>query len=163
MCWSGLRCRVYSRCFTFMLKRFTFSLSKHTELPTSLDVFLSLFRSLRVFSLCLDEVPPTWSKFPRITYIQKKNVFFHIHEINTDGRVAIGRRCLYTNHNQLVLANAMWQNRVSKRACESRVPVWKNFPQATLHGCYTSPLYLGFCLFLFVSFYRVSWHDQLPT
>ena len=38
-----------------MLKKFTFSLSKNTELPASLDVFLSLFLSLRVFSFCLDD------------------------------------------------------------------------------------------------------------
>ena len=34
------------------------SLSKNTGLPTSLDIFLSLFLSLSLFSLCLDEVPP---------------------------------------------------------------------------------------------------------
>ena len=39
-----------------MLKIFTFNLSKNTELPASLDVFLSIFLSLRVFCLCLDEV-----------------------------------------------------------------------------------------------------------
>ena len=75
---------VYSRCSTFLLKTLTFSLvSKNTGLPTSLDVFLSLFLSLRVFSLCLDEVPPisnfvlslniyiyysTWSTFICISF-----------------------------------------------------------------------------------------------
>ena len=54
------------RCYTFMLKKFTFSLSKNTELPASLDVFLSLFLSLHVFSLCVDDVPPRrWTKFPQ--------------------------------------------------------------------------------------------------
>ena len=53
------------------------------------------FQSLRVFSLCLDEVPQRrWTKFPqrvekfpRITYIRKRMCVFHIHEINTDGCV----------------------------------------------------------------------------
>ena len=47
------------RCYTFMLKKFTFSLSKNTELPTILDVFLSLFLSGYVCSLYV------WTKFPR--------------------------------------------------------------------------------------------------
>ena len=55
------------RCYTFMLKKFTFSLSaKNTEFPTSLDGFLSLFLSLRVFSLCLDKFPRRrWTKSPQ--------------------------------------------------------------------------------------------------
>ena len=69
----------------FMLKKVTFSLCKNTELLTSLDVFLSLFLSLRVFSLCVDEVSPRrWTKFPqrgqlkfpRITYIRKRMFSF---------------------------------------------------------------------------------------
>ena len=31
----------------------------------------------------------------------------------------------------LVLAEPAWQNRVSNHACESNVPVWTKFPQAT--------------------------------
>ena len=85
------------RCYMFMLKKFTFSLSNwNTELPTSLDVFLSLFHSLRVFSLCLDEVPPRrWTKFPPSDVVeippnhihQKKKIFLHIHDINMGGCV----------------------------------------------------------------------------
>jgi len=83
------------RCYTFMLKKFTFSLSKNTELPTILDVFLSLFLSGYVCCLYV------WTKFPRdagrsfpnVVEIppnhthQKKNVSFHIHDINTGGCV----------------------------------------------------------------------------
>ena len=100
------------RCYTFMLKKFTFSLSKNTELPASLDVFLRLFLLLRVLSLCLDVFLSlflsgyvcslyVWTKFPRdagrsfpnVVEIppnhthQKKNVSFHIHDINTGGCV----------------------------------------------------------------------------
>ena len=80
------------RCYTFMLKKVTFSLCKNTQLPTSLDVFLSLFLSghacslhvwtkfprnaWRSFPKTLDEVSPTWSKFPRITHIRKKLLSF---------------------------------------------------------------------------------------
>ena len=74
----------------FVLKTFTFSLSKNTGLPTSFDVFLSFLLSLYVFSLCLDELPlRLWMKFPNVVKIppnhvhRKTNVFFHIHEINT--------------------------------------------------------------------------------
>ena len=89
LCWSGLRCWVYSsRCSTFMLKKFTFSLSKNTELPTSLDVVLSLFLSLSV--TCSLYV---WTTFPRDAgrsrfeippnHMHQKNNVLHIHEINT--------------------------------------------------------------------------------
>ena len=37
-----------------------------------------------------------------------------------------------TNHNEHVLVEPAWQNRVSKCAWESNIPVWMNFPQATL-------------------------------
>ena len=37
-----------------------------------------------------------------------------------------------TNHNKLVLVVPVWQNCVSKCACESDLPVWTNFHQATL-------------------------------
>ena len=47
------------RCYTFMLKKVTFSRSKNTELHTSLDVFLSLFLSGYVCSIYV------WTKFPR--------------------------------------------------------------------------------------------------
>ena len=78
-------------------KKFTFSFSKNrAELPTSLDVFLSLFLSLRVFSLCLGKVSPRrWTKFPQrdrnspeshtSEEEKKKKGFFHIREIKTDG------------------------------------------------------------------------------
>ena len=65
----------------FMLKRFTFSLSKNTQVPTSLDTFFSLFLLLHVFSLCLDEAPPCGQNSPNHIHL-KKNGFFHIHEIN---------------------------------------------------------------------------------
>ena len=96
MCWSGLRCWVYSRCSTFMLKKFTFSLSKNVTLNFLLVwtsfffFFFKAFSSRCVCSLCV------WTKFPRdagrnspnVVEIppnhvhQKNNVFFHIHEIN---------------------------------------------------------------------------------
>ena len=73
-----------------MLKTFTFSLSKNTELPASLYVFLGHFLSSRVFSLCLDEVlRGNGRSFPNVVEIppnpkhQENNVFFHIHEINS--------------------------------------------------------------------------------
>ena len=62
------------KVFHFRLKKFTFSLSKNAELPTSLDVFLGFFLSLRVFSLCLDEVPPTWSN-SRESHTSEKECF----------------------------------------------------------------------------------------
>ena len=50
----------------FILKTFTVNLSENTGLPTSLDIFLSLFLSLHVLSLYLDEAPPRcWMKFPQ--------------------------------------------------------------------------------------------------
>ena len=59
------------------------------------NVHLAFFLPLGVFCLCLDEVPPRRrTKFPtNVVEIppnhihQKKNVFFHIHEINTGGCV----------------------------------------------------------------------------
>ena len=81
----------------FMLNKFTFSLSKSTELPTSLDVFLSLFLSLCVFSLSLDKFPgdagqssPNMVEIPPNQIHHKMNVFFHIHEINMG-------YCVYTS------------------------------------------------------------------
>ena len=66
------------------------SLSKNTGLPTRLDIFLSLFLALRVFSLCLDEFPPRrWTKFPQRdrnspeSHTSVEECVFHIHEINT--------------------------------------------------------------------------------
>ena len=81
MCRSGLRCWVYPRCSTFMLKKFTFSPSKNTELPASQFGRLSspfpigacvLFMFGRSSPETLYKVPPTWSKFPRITCIRKR-------------------------------------------------------------------------------------------
>ena len=36
-----------------------------------------------------------------------------------------------TNQYQFVLVESRWQNRVSKRACTSYIPVWMNFPHTT--------------------------------
>ena len=102
------------RCYTFILKKVTFSLCKNTELPTSLDVFLSLFLSGHVCSLHVWTKFPrnAWRSFPNVVEIppnhirQKKNVFFHVYDFNSGGCVVCILGCdwskVSTNHNELV-------------------------------------------------------------
>ena len=82
MCRSGLHTSEVLHVYGG--KKFTFSLSENIELPTSLDVFLSLFLPIacvlfvfgRSSPETLDDVSPTWSKFPRITHIRKRMFSF---------------------------------------------------------------------------------------
>ena len=168
MCWSGLRCWVYSRCSTFMLKKCIFSLFKNTEFPTSLDVFLSLFFSLRVFFLYLGEVPPrrrtkfppTWSKFPRIGYIRKRMfsfIFMRLTQVlvlYTSLRLVEGaykpqRGCVgWASVTKPCLEAFMW----------IKLTVWTKFPQE-------HPNRFGFYAKRFTeeaSFYQSIWDFKNP-
>ena len=82
-----------------------------------------------------------WMKFPHHgrnfpkLHTSEKECFFplHIHEINMGSCIFV---CdwlnVSTNHNELVLVEPGWQNRISKRACESNILVWTKFYQCTL-------------------------------
>ena len=132
------------RCYTFMLKKFTFSLSKNTDRPTVVwTSFLAFsFPVTSVLFMCgqsspetlPDEVsPPNVVEIPPNHTHQKKNVSYSWHltrvvVLYTSLRLVEGvykpQRACFGWWFACVMNEPVWQNRVSKRTCKSNAPVW---------------------------------------
>ena len=158
-----------------MLKKFIFSLSENAKQLQALRViFLPfpfvecvLFTSGRRSPEMQDEIPPPWSKLPRIIIIasekEKKSITYSWNHMDSHALNSVVRDWskVPTNQNQFVLVGSRWQNRVLKRACTSYVPVWTNSRHTTVwtnspHTTLNSVLPLELSM-ISKSFWRHSW------
>ena len=113
-----------------------------------LSIFMHLMRQFSVKNACVSLFPCVslyrWIQFPRsvlsvlsalpvvVHSFLRKRMFSFIFMKSHRFYIVCDWLKVSTNHNKLVLVVPVWQNHVSKCACESDLPVWMNFHQATL-------------------------------